>query len=73
MISAVDLKGMSIKEKLRLMELIWQDISSDEEQIKVPKNHKDQLDKRASLVREGKAEFIDWERAKKEINNVRRT
>jgi len=72
MISGADLKGMSVKEKLRLMELIWQDIGSDEEQIEVPKSHKDQLDERARMVQEGKAEFIDWEQAKKEIRKATR-
>lgn len=70
MISGADLKGMSVKEKLRLMELIWQDISSDEEHIEVPKSHKDQLDKRAKMVQEGKAEYIDWEQAEKEIKKA---
>ena len=72
MVSGVDLKGISVKEKLRLMELIWQDISSNEEQIEVPKSHKDQLDKRARMVKEGKAEFIEWEQAKKEIKKATR-
>lgn len=70
MISAADLKGMSIKEKLRLMELIWQDISSDEKQISVPESHIEELERRAEMVREGKAEFIDWEQAKKEIKKA---
>jgi putative addiction module component (TIGR02574 family) len=72
MISQADLKEMSLKEKLRLMELIWQDISFEEEQILVPESHKYQLEKRAQLVREGKAEFIDWEQAKKEIKKATR-
>lgn len=72
MISVADLKKMSFKEKLRLMELIWQDISVDEEQISVPESHKDQLEERAQMVRDGKAEFINWEQAKKDINKATR-
>lgn len=72
MISIADLKEMSLEEKLRLMELIWQDISFDEEQILVPESHKDELEERAQMVREGKAEFIDWEQAKKEIRKTTR-
>ncbi len=72
MISVADLKEMSLEEKLTLMELIWQDISADEKQISVPESHKEQLDKRAQMVREGKAKFIDWKQAKKEINKATR-
>lgn len=72
MISEADLKQMSLEEKLRLMELIWQDISFEEEQILVPESHKDQLVERAQMVREGKAEFIDWEQAKKDIKKATR-
>ncbi len=72
MISAADLKEMSLEEKLRLMELIWQDISFEEEQILVPESHKDQLEERVQMVREGKAEFIGWEKAKKEIKKATR-
>lgn len=72
MISVADLKMMSLEEKLRLMELIWQDISFEEGQILVPESHKDQLEERAKMVQEGKAEFIDWEKAKKEIKKATR-
>lgn len=63
---------MSLEEKLRLIELIWQDVSFEEEQILVPESHKDQLVERAQMVREGKAEFIDWEQAKKDIKKATR-
>ncbi|NBC25668.1 MAG: acyl-protein synthetase [Bacteroidetes bacterium] len=63
---------MSLEEKLRLIELIWQDISVNEDQISVPESHKAQLEKRAQMVREGKSKFIDWEQAKKEIKKATR-
>jgi hypothetical protein len=38
------------------------------EQIReMPDWHKDVLDQRELLIAEGKAHFIDWEQAKKEI------
>jgi hypothetical protein len=33
----------------------------------VPQWHKDILDERRRLIEEGKAQFIDWETAKKQI------
>lgn len=70
MISEADLKGMTVKEKLRLLDLIWQDISSDEGQIKVPESHIEELNHRAKMVQEGTTEFIDWDRAKKDIEKA---
>ena len=49
------------------MEALWDDLCRREEAVPVPQWHKDLLDERERLVREGKARFIDWETAKKRI------
>jgi len=59
---------MSLREKLYVMEAVWEELSANDEQIEVPQWHKDLLDARENLVQEGKANFIDWEDAKKEID-----
>jgi cation transport regulator ChaB len=46
---------------------LWESISQHEEQLETPQWHKDVLDERENLIREGKAHYIDWETAKKEI------
>ncbi len=58
---------MTLEEKLRAMEALWDDLCRREEAVPVPQWHKDLLDERERLVREGKARFIDWETAKKRI------
>ena len=70
MIAQEEIRQMSIQEKLLLMEAVWEDLSSRAEQIEVPQWHKDLLDAREAAVREGKAEFIAWEKAKKQIDDT---
>lgn len=61
---------MPLHEKLLVMEAIWQDISREEQTLEVPQWHKDILDERDRLIAEGKAQFIDWEDAKKQIREA---
>ena len=59
---------MTLEEKLRAMEALWDDLCRQEEAVPVPQWHKDLLDERERLVEHGKARFIDWEAAKKRIS-----
>mgnify|MGYP002622955324 CR=1 FL=1 len=61
------IREMPLHEKLLTMEALWKDLAGSEENIEVPEWHKDILDHRDRLIAEGKAHFIDWEQAKKEI------
>ena len=58
---------MTLEEKLRTMEALWDDPCRREEEVPVPQWHKDLLDERERLVQQGTAQFIDWETAKKRI------
>jgi putative addiction module component (TIGR02574 family) len=58
---------MTIEEKLQAMEALWDDLCQREEAILVHDWQKQVLDERESSVAEGKAQFIDWEQAKKDI------
>ena len=61
------LKEMTLEEKLAAMELLWDDLARSPESIESSNWHKDILDERRQRVAEGKAQFTDWETAKKEI------
>ena len=69
--STVDLKQLSLAEKLGLMEALWEELCRREENIPVPDWHKELLDERQQQIEEGKAKFVDWETAKERI--ARRT
>lgn len=68
-VSALEqIRQMPLQEKLLVMEAIWDDICRDEENLEVPQWHKEVLDERERLIADGKAQFIEWEEAKKQIN-----
>lgn len=58
---------MPLKEKLFLMEALWDDISTAEADLSVPQWQQSLLDEREAAVASGTAKFIDWEDAKREI------
>lgn len=59
---------MSVEEKLEALETIWENLRRNENNIPAPQWHKDLLDQRERLVREGGAKFGDWEAAKARIS-----
>ena len=63
----IETRGLTVTEKLQAMEELWDDLSENAEQIPVPQWHKDLLDSREELVKQGKAKFIDFEEAKRRI------
>jgi hypothetical protein len=58
---------MTTPDKLRLMEALWQDLSSRETEVISPEWHGDVLAERDHLIESGKECFIDWEVAKKKL------
>ncbi len=63
---------MPLHEKILIIEAIWDAICREEEHLQVPLWHKDILDERERLIAEGKARFIDWDDAKKQISAATR-
>jgi hypothetical protein len=58
---------LTIAEKLRIMEELWDDLRTRADGVPVPQWHKDLLDERERLIETGEARFGDWEAAKKRI------
>ena len=58
---------MTLEEKLRVMEALWDNLCRNDESLPVHQWQKDLLDERERLVKDGKAQFVDWETAKKRI------
>lgn len=65
----INLKEISIEEKLRIMELLWDDLCRNKPDFQSPHWHGDILKAREKSLNEGKDKFVDWEQAKKEIWN----
>ena len=61
------INNMTMAEKLRIMEELWDDLRMRAEGVPVPQWHKDLLEERERLIETGEAQFGDWETAKKRI------
>jgi putative addiction module component len=68
MATMLQIDQMTLEEKLRAMEALWDDLCQREEDVPVPQWHKDLLDERERLIEQGTAQFRDWETAKKRIS-----
>ena len=72
MIRAEEIQAMPLREKLQVMEALWDDIARQDDVLEMPQWQKDLLDERERMVAEGKAEFVDWEVAKEQIAKATR-
>jgi putative addiction module component (TIGR02574 family) len=67
--SDIPLEGMTVPEKLVLMERLWADLCRRPEDVPSPDWHGDVLAKRLAAVREGRAHFVDWDEAKQRLRD----
>ena len=58
---------MTLADKLRMMEELWDDLRTRADGVPVPQWHKDLLDERGQLIESGEAQFDDWDAARKRI------
>jgi Putative addiction module component len=68
MTSAIQLDQMTVQDKLRVLEEIWEDLLRTAHDFPAPKWHVDVLSGREIRVREGKSKYTPWDKAK---NNIR--
>jgi len=61
---------MSLPEKFALLETVWNEISSVPSQVEVPQWHKDLLDQRDLALEEGLSVVLEWDEAKKQIDQA---
>jgi hypothetical protein len=69
--ATLPLDEMTVAEKLRAMEAIWDDLCRRGETIPSPAWHGEVLAERERLVAEGNATFSDWEEARGRIAATR--
>jgi putative addiction module component (TIGR02574 family) len=72
MIAQEEIRQLSFPEKVALLETVWAEIATDPSQVEVPQWHKDILDQRDLDLREGQAVALEWEGAKKQIDQATR-
>ena len=62
-----DIKKLSLREKLQVMEIIWDDLRGVVEGADIPQAHKDLLDERRNRVASGNVELRSWDEVKDSI------
>jgi hypothetical protein len=67
MSAPVDLRQMSVSDKLRLMEEIWHDLSQNESDLSSPEWHGMVLRERETRIANGEDVLVDWETAKRQL------
>jgi hypothetical protein len=65
--AVMQIDQMTLEEKLLAMEALWDNLCRREAGLPMLQWHKDLLDERERLIRDGKARFTDWETAKRRI------
>ena len=65
----IPLDKMTTTDKLRVLEMIWDDLQRTPEQIPSPSWHAKVLQERQEEYEEGISEFSDWSEAKKRIRD----
>jgi len=63
----ISLSGMTVEQKLHLMERIWADLSQKPDDVPSPQWHGDILAKRLESVRSGESIFEAWETVKEQL------
>ncbi len=67
MIDMSVVKMLSTKEKLQVMEAIWEDLAEEEHSVQSPSWHLESLKETEQRRKEGKETVVDWGDAKKEL------
>ncbi len=67
--NTIEIGHLSKKDKLKVMEAIWEDLSKDDEEIESPGWHHDVLQDTEKRLQLGEEKAVDWDTAKKELRN----
>ncbi len=67
MIEQKQIMKLNISEKIQLMELLWDEISRDDDNLEIPEWHKQILDSRMTKNEGDNSHYEDWNSAKADI------
>jgi hypothetical protein len=65
----LDLQKMPIADKLRLMEDLWHNLTTEDPEIASPHWHADVLAERTRMSSSGEEQPLDWETAKRQLRS----
>ena len=62
-----EISQFSLREKLQIMQTIWEDLRGHVECLGIPESHSDILDSRRKRVENGTSKLLDWNEVKHSI------
>ena len=65
--SIAEVKKLTLREKIQIMEAIWIDLRQHVDGLDAPKEHRDLLDSRRNRVAAGQASIRDWDEVKHSV------
>ncbi len=65
--SLAEIDKLSLREKLQIMEAIWEDLRERADRLEVPREHRELLASRRERVASGQAELRDWDAVKQSL------
>ena len=65
--ATIPLDKMSVEEKIKAMEIIWDDLRKNASNVPSPEWHKHVLNERENALKSGEDRFIEWDKARKKI------
>lgn len=67
----IPLDQMSVDEKLRALERLWEDLVRTPASVPSPTWHRDVLEAREKRLADGRERSIPWEKAKEDIRSAK--
>lgn len=68
--SASEVLQLPLREKLQIMEAIWEELRTRADRFEIPQDQKDLLDARRPRVTSGEARILDWDAVKHSIGRA---
>lgn len=65
----INIEEMTTEEKLRTMEILWDDICRNVPDFSSPEWHEQILKAREERLKTGKEKILDWDQVKKDIRD----
>lgn len=62
------LQKLSTEEKIEVAQMLWDDISKNENELDIPDEHKRILDQRLNKIQQGEGKYHSWENIRKKYS-----
>lgn len=68
--TVADIAKLSLREKLQIMEAIWEDLRGRANAMDVPEQHRRILDERRARIASGEGKLLDWDQVKHSLGRA---